>query len=175
MIAPKIIKYSEKNSRKEESLYTRNSKTLRREFKDLWKWRSTLYPRIWQLYTGSVKRCGHFLPKPGSLELNLRLSPRAQQLHSQALAQGRWTATQTHVKCWEQRPAHSKPTWTPAGTRSRLRGPGRSGPTRRVAGSLSRVFLKGCSTHHLEGLCPAFSWRAAPLVCFRFASAERAV
>ena len=35
MIAPKIIKYSEKNSRKEESLYTRNSKTLRREFKDL--------------------------------------------------------------------------------------------------------------------------------------------
>jgi len=35
MIAPKIIKYSEKNSRKEESLYTRNNKTLRREFKDL--------------------------------------------------------------------------------------------------------------------------------------------
>ena len=79
-----------KNSRKEDSLYTRNNKTLWREFKDLWKWGSTLCPRTWQLNTGSVKRCRHFLPKPGSSELNLRLTPRAQQLHSQGLAQGRW-------------------------------------------------------------------------------------
>ena len=73
---------------------------------------------------GECERCGHLLPKPGPLELNVRLSPRAQRLHPQVLAQGRWTATGTRVECWEHRPAHSEPTWTPAGTRSRLRGPG---------------------------------------------------
>lgn len=114
---------------------------------------------------GSVKRCSHFLPKPGSLELNARLTPRAQQFHSKVSAQGRRKemATLTGMKCCEQAPAHSNPTWKQAGNRDELRG---------ARGARLDPWLP---LVHFAGSLSACSFRAARLFCFRFASAERGV